>query len=70
MLRTGDDIVIRKVGRAKAEERWWELEIEMIEQLGPTLPPGDGPVDHFRHGDPSGLAAEDVAKSEEGEDQG
>ena len=39
MLRIGENATNGQVERARAEERWWELEIALIGEFGLTLPP-------------------------------
>ena len=47
-LRAGVGVGTARVERARAAERRWELEIEMIEEFGLTLPPETGPLNKSR----------------------
>ena len=47
-LRAGVGVGTARVERARAAERRWALEIEMIEEFGLTLPPETGPLNKSR----------------------
>ena len=50
-LRSGGVESDGRVGRARAEERRWKLEIEVIEKFKLTLPPETEPLHEFRRDD-------------------
>ena len=57
-LRTGGSEGRKRVERARAEERRWELEVVMIGDFGLTLPPETEPLSEARRDDHLGWRAE------------
>lgn len=63
-LRTSGSEKLSQVDRARAEERRWELEVEMIGEFGLTLPPETEPLSESRRDDHLGWRWETLKQAQ------
>jgi len=63
LLRAGASESRSWVGRARAEERRWELEVAMVGEFGLTLPPETEPLDESRRDDHLGWRRETLKQA-------